>query len=319
MTHPDVVHAPGDVPVRRVDFFLVLVAAFCWGTGGVLGSLLASREHLGSLSVAAMRMLAGGLLLLAGLGLIGRLHTVRLSRAALVRIVVTAFLTAVFEVSFFTAVVTVSVSTATLVTIGASPILVAFWTTVVRRHRPERAVVTALGIALLGLLLLLGVALPAGVAAALGVGLAVLAAAAFGAITLINEQQVAGLDAAILTGYAFLLGGCMVLPFALASGWHLPHAAANWGLVVVMGLVPTAGAYVAFLTGLRTVPATTAVLLSLLEPLTAAVLAAVVLGERLGPLGILGGALLAVAVVLVRPRDRASPTMDGARALALGP
>jgi DME family drug/metabolite transporter len=60
---------------------------------------------------------------------------------------------------------------------------------------------------------------------------------------------------------------------------------------------------VAFLTGLRTVPATTAVLLSLLEPLTAAVLAAFVLGERLGPLGILGGAMLALAVVLVRPRD----------------
>ena len=303
MTHPEGAHAAGEVPIRRVDFLLVLVAAVCWGTGGVLGSLLVRREHLGVLSVASMRMLAGGLLLLAGLGLVGRLHTVRLSRAALVRIALTAFLTAVFEVSFFTAVVTVSVSTATLVTIGASPVLVALWTTVVRRHRPERTVVTALVIALLGLVLLLGVAAPAGTAAGLGVVLAVLAAGAFGAVTIINERQVPGLDAAILTGYSFLLGGCMVLPFALAFGWHLPHTAVNWGLVVVMGLVPTAGAYVAFLTGLRTVPATTAVLLSLLEPLTAAVLAAFVLGERLGPLGILGGALLALAVVLVRPRD----------------
>ena len=320
MTHPAGAHAPGEVPIRRGDFLLVLLAALCWGTGGVLGSLLARREHLGVLSIATLRMLAGGILLLAGLALIGRLHTARLSRPAVVRIALTALLTAIFEVCFFTAVVTVSVSTATLVTIGASPVLVALWTTVVRRHRPERIVVVALLVALLGLVLLLGVAVPAGSRAALGVLVALLAAAAFGTVTILNERAVVGLDPAILTGYAFLLGGGMVLPFALAFGWHLPHVPSNWGLVVVMGLVPTAGAYVAFLTGLRTVPATTAVLLSLVEPLTAAVLAAVVLAERLGPLGIVGGLLLAVAVVLVRPRDRASPTMgEGRRAGARGP
>ena len=303
MTRPEGAHAPGEVPISRVDFLLVLVAAVCWGTGGVLGSLLVRREHLGVLSVASMRMLTGGLLLLAGLGLAGRLHTVRLSRAALVRIVVTAFLTAVFEVSFFTAVVTVSVSTATLVAIGASPVLVALWTTVVRRHRPERTVVTALVIALLGLALLLGVAAPAGTAAGLGVVLAVLAAGAFGAVTIINERQVPGLDAAILTGYSFLLGGCMVLPFALAFGWHPSAHRGQLGPRRRDRSGPDGRR-------VRGVPDRLAdraghdrLLLSLLEPLTAAVLAAVVLGERLGPLGILGGALLGLAVVLVRPRD----------------
>ena len=45
-------------------------------------------------------------------------------------------------------------------------------------------------------------------------------------------------------------------------------------------------------------------MLALLEPLTAAALAAVVLGERLGVTGTVGAVLLAVAVVLAARADR---------------
>ena len=49
---------------------------------------------------------------------------------------------------------------------------------------------------------------------------------------------------------------------------------------------------------------------ALLEPLAAALLAVLVLGERLGLAGWIGAALLVSAVVLARPRPGASPTMD---------
>lgn len=63
-------------------------------------------------------------------------------------------------------------------------------------------------------------------------------------------------------------------------------------------MLPTALAYTAYFHGLAsgTSPDTGAVL-ALLEPLTAATLAAIVLGERLGVVGTIGALVLGVAVV----------------------
>jgi DME family drug/metabolite transporter len=66
--------------------------------------------------------------------------------------------------------------------------------------------------------------------------------------------------------------------------------------LLYLGLVPTALAYWLFLNGLRHTPATTASILTLAEPLTSTVLAALLFGERLAPLGLLGAALLLAAM-----------------------
>ena len=64
------------------------------------------------------------------------------------------------------------------------------------------------------------------------------------------------------------------------------------------GTGPTAVAYTLYFRGLRSAPVGTAALLSLLEPLTSTVLAALILGDRLGPAGIMGAVILAMALVL---------------------
>jgi DME family drug/metabolite transporter len=80
-----------------------------------------------------------------------------------------------------------------------------------------------------------------------------------------------------------------------------PTGAVN--LLALFAVLPTALAYTAYFRGLgaATSPGTGAVL-ALLEPLTAAMLAAAVLGERLGVTGTVG-ALLAVAVLLAARAD----------------
>jgi len=63
-------------------------------------------------------------------------------------------------------------------------------------------------------------------------------------------------------------------------------------------------AYTLFFRGLRTAAASTAALLALLEPLTGAILAASILGERLSATGIAGAVILAAAVIVtVRGAD----------------
>ena len=68
-------------------------------------------------------------------------------------------------------------------------------------------------------------------------------------------------------------------------------------MLLAFGLVPTAVAYTCYFRGLRGAPAGVGVLMALLEPVTSAVLSAVLLGERLGASGIAGGLLLCAALV----------------------
>jgi DME family drug/metabolite transporter len=69
------------------------------------------------------------------------------------------------------------------------------------------------------------------------------------------------------------------------------------GLLAGLGIGPTALAYTLYYRGLRSASPTTAALPTLLEPLTAALLGAAMLGDRLSAPGIAGAVLLAVAVI----------------------
>jgi len=70
-------------------------------------------------------------------------------------------------------------------------------------------------------------------------------------------------------------------------------------------VLPTALAYACYFRGLATATASVGAVAALLEPLTAAVLAAVVLGERLGVAGTVGAVLVGAAVVLAGRQERA--------------
>jgi DME family drug/metabolite transporter len=90
----------------------------------------------------------------------------------------------------------------------------------------------------------------------------------------------------------------------LTGGLGFAVDARSLTLLIALGAVPTALAYVCFFRGLVRVHATTAALTALLEPLTGAVLGALVLGDRLGLAGWLGALVLGVAVVLGARAER---------------
>jgi DME family drug/metabolite transporter len=183
---------------------------------------------------------------------------------------------------------------------------------------PSQAGIT--GLALTGLGLLVG--LPSGgfreTAVLASAGMAVLAAAGFAAVTLTGSRPVPGLDDLTVTGLGFTIGGLALMPLAAATtGLSFRPDPAAIGLLLALGAGPTAVAYTLYFRGLRTAAAGTAALLALLEPLTGAVLAALILGDHLGATGIAGGAILAAAVLLAvatsRPGGDDSPRPAGAQ------
>jgi DME family drug/metabolite transporter len=298
-------------PVSGVSF--LVLAGVLWGTGGVLGGLLADAAGLSSLAVAAYRLSVGGLLIVGYLLVTG--HPLPRGGAAWRRVAATGALAALFQGAYFTAVSLMSVSIATLVTIGSSPVLVLL----AGRRSPDRRQVTAVGLALVGLGLLVGLPAdgpggPTASAVLAGSAFALLAAAGFTAMSLLAARPVPGLDDATTTGLGFTLGGALLVPVAAAtSGLGFAPDTRSVGLLLALGLVPTALAYTSYFRGLRSAPAAVGVLMALLEPLTAAVLAAVLLGERLGVAGVAGAVLLGAAVVLTSRGSGRSAVQERAR------
>jgi drug/metabolite transporter (DMT)-like permease len=103
-----------------------------------------------------------------------------------------------------------------------------------------------------------------------------------------------------------VVGTPLLAAFVSPSAWSAvdPRAA---GLLAVAAIGPGALAGMTFVWGLRRMPAANASTLTLLEPLVSILLAAALLGERLGARAIAGGALiLGGAVVVMRQQAGAS-------------
>jgi drug/metabolite transporter, DME family len=288
--------------------FCLFIAGMFLGTGGLTGRLLAGATGLSPVAVAGYRLIIGGLLILAFLVLTG--WRPPRGRAAWARVAVVGLLVAIYQACYFASVALTTVSLATLVAIGAFPVLVSVLERVTGRRRIDRRTLGTTGLALAGLGLLVG--LPAGGFSATAVlasaGLALAAAGGFATVSVIVARPVPELGDLSTAGLGFTVGGLLLLPVASTTvGLSFRPSAVAIGLLAVLGTVPTALAYTLYFRGLATVSATTAALVTLLEPLTGAVLAAVLLRDRLGVAGIAGAILLAAAVMLAaRTADEGS-------------
>lgn len=279
-------------------FPLVVLAALCWGTSGVSGRIVADRTDLGPLDIAWHRMAIGAVVLLAA-HLVTRHRRPpsagRPSRSVAVRLALVAAGLAGYQLAYFAAVATAGVSVATLVALGLAPLLIALGGTALGSGRPDRATFTALGVALVGLVLLVGLTAgaSAGTAVLLGALLACGSALGYAVVTLAGGHVPAGVPVTLV---GFTGGALLLTPAVLAAGLRVTTEPVALATLVYLGAVPSAAAYALFFRGLRTVPGAVAGIVTLLEPVTATVLATAFLGERL-PVGALAGGLLVLGAV----------------------
>ncbi|HEX3782493.1 MAG TPA: DMT family transporter [Pseudonocardiaceae bacterium] len=277
---------------------MLVCAGLLWGTGGFSGTVLGRVAGLSPIAIAAYRLAVGGLLIGVVLAVTGR--RLPMTRAALVRVAAIGGLAAIYQASYFAAVALTSVSLATLITIGSSPVLVLAVEAATGRRRLDRGAVLTVALALAGLGLLVGVPSGGFGPAALfgGAGLAVLAGAGFATMTLISARPVTGLDELTTAGAGFGIGGALLLAVAIPTvGIGFQPTPTALGLLVFLGLVPTAIAYTLYFRGLPSAGPGTAALLALLEPLVGSLLSVLLLHDQFGVAGLAGAVLLMVAVI----------------------
>jgi drug/metabolite transporter (DMT)-like permease len=199
------------------------------------------------------------------------------------------------SICFFTALKHASAGLVSLL-LYLYPALVAILAVVVLKERLTRRKLLALGLALAGAVLTIGLSgggTPTGVA--LGVGAAVIYALyiIYGTHLL---KSVPPIPAA-----AVIMAATAVVYVAVvaARGPRWPATPAGWGWIAAIAAISTVVATVAFLAGLERIGPTSASTLSTIEPVISVGLAALVLGERLAPLGMTGGVMILGAVLLL--------------------
>lgn len=289
----------------------VVGASALWGTTGTAATFAPSVSPL---AIGAVAMGAGGLLqaLYAVQPIVS--HWVSL-RVRWLLVSLGAAAVAVYPLAFYSSMRLSGVALGTVVSIGSAPLASA-----VIERLADRKVLTRrwmlgalIGVAGAGLLCLSGNsaerpgalvepwAVPAGVILGLVAGMSY-ALYSWAAHRLISG----GVSSRAAMGAVFGLGGVLLMPVLAVTGRPLLESWSNFTVGAYMALVPMFAGYVLFGWGLARVRASTATGLSLVETVVAAVLAVVVVGERLPALGWLGIALVLASLFVLTPRQAGS-------------
>jgi DME family drug/metabolite transporter len=334
------VHSNTTLPVGR-GILYILVAAVAWGTGGAVAAVLYDTSGLGPIAVSFWRF-AAGVLLLGAFHLLTRRRWRPVTRQSLRQVVITGVGLVIFQTAYFAAVGYAGLAVATVVTLGLGPVLIAVGARLTTDERLGRGGILTVVLALLGLFLLVGGGgATTGTAPALGLACAALSATGYAAVTLLNRRTSQARDtrtrkagspttsqaASPTTSQAgdplsttlggFVVGMVCLFPAALLEGL-LPTSgdpSQTVALLAYLGAAPSALAYGLFFAGLAVVRATTAAVLTLAEPLAAAVIAVLWLNERLTAPATAGALVLASAVLALTWSERrptATPTTAGA-------
>jgi DME family drug/metabolite transporter len=280
----------------------IALAAVLWGTIGVTTKLLYGLAATNPLSIGFFRLgLAAPLVTAAAWAHLGR-RTFAIAPRDLLRLTLVGAMLAFYQVCYFAAIAQTGVVLATLVTLCTAPVLVGMIGVALTRERLPRSTIVALGSALAGTALLMvgpPETAPHAAATVAGVVLALGSATGYAVMAVISRALAARYHPLQVTGLGFVAGAALLLPLALAGGLAIRYPPQGWLLLAGLGLVPTAGGHLLFQAGMRTTPATSASILTLLEPVTATILAWVIFGERLGPWGLPGTLLLLAALAVL--------------------
>lgn len=260
---------------RRALVYVVL-AALAWGTGGPTGALLSQHAGLTPLATSFWRLAAAAAWLTAARLAVRRTPLRPSAAATPVRHIMSGLGLAVCQLGYFTAIPRVGVGIATVIALGAAPIFI----TLAARERLTPALFAAVA----GLVLL---SATSGTTNLTGIAAAVTSAAGYSLTTLLNRNTPDPLTTALL---GFTAGAAFLAPFAA-----LPTTLTGWLLIAYFGLIPTAFAYTLFYAGLRTLKASTASVLALLEPVVATAIGVLAFHEHLTLTALTGAAILLAA------------------------
>ena len=265
------------LPMRSRN--LVVLAAVCFATTGTAQQL--GPDSSSPLGVAAIRFFIGSIMLFLLSSVRPKRHLVT-DRQPLATWIwaVAAFGQALYGAAFFSAVRSTGVAVGTVVALGSAPLITSAITAISSRKAPSLSWLGTTLFAIVGMSLIVvsgkeSQVTVSGVALALCAGLGY-ALFALGSKTILSS----GVSSELAMAKVFGVASLMLAPtlFFVDLEWLLHGDAIV--MVVWLGVVTLALAYWSYATGLRQLEPSQTTMITLVEPVVATLLGAVVLSER---------------------------------------
>lgn len=295
----------------------IVIASLLWGTTGTAASY---APNISPLAIGAFAMGFGGVLLclVARNSLVQDVKKLRSNPAA---VIFGSLCVAIYPLAFYSSMRLSGVAIGTIVSIASAPL----FAVLLERLFSKKAIslqwcvsflLGASGIAMLAVGKTSTEAVQNNLAGQqLGVLLGLLAGLTYAGYSwaakqLIDKQVKSTSAMACLFGCA----ATVLLPSLFFTGSNLFVSGINTSVVLYMAVIPMFLGYLLFGFGLKTTEASTATLITLIEPLVAALLAIYVLGEQFKPIG--WGGMVLVCFCLIVQTIKFKPERQGAASLS---
>ncbi|MFD5224901.1 DMT family transporter [Microbacterium sp. NPDC058342] len=304
---------------RLCGIAAITVTSLLWGTTGTAATF---APGVGPLAIGAAALGIGGLLQ-AAVAIPALRRAGASLRARFGVVVLGAMAVAVYPLSFYSSMHYAGVAVGSVISLASAPLASGLLERLVDASPLSRWWVLAAGLGIVGSIALCASKLDGPAADAtstlIGIGLGLVAGATYAMYSwVVHGLMRSGIDRSAAMGSVFGAGGALLLPVLLLTGAPLVASAQNLAVAGYMALVPMFLGYLAFGYGLMKVSASTATTVTLTEPAIATVLAVVVVGERLGPLGWVGLCVIGFVLLILAfaPTNAASPprTLSGGNA-----
>lgn len=287
---------------RLLGFSTVLIAAILWGTTGTAATF---APEVSAVAIGAVAMGGGGLMQAAlSAGLIRR-HA-NLLKYQWRLLLLGAIAVAIYPLAFYASMRLAGVTIGTVVSIGSAPLLSALIEYRLDGLRLTKRWVTGAGLGLTGMMLLCLAEgsghVPTGTETGVipGVLLGLVAGLTYALYSWTARRLMqSGVASRAAMGATFGIGGLMLMPVLLITGAPLLTSWGNASVGLYMAVVPMFLGYLCFGHGLSRIPASTATTITLFEPVVAAGLAILIVGERLPSLGWVGIVLILACLVCI--------------------
>lgn len=280
---------------------MVVIAAMLWGTTGTAQSFV--PPQLSSYWVGTLRLVVAAAFFLPQLWVRGRsvMTGVTVRRLPWKGICLAAACMSAYNLAFFAGVRSTGVAVGTALALGSGPIWAGVLQITIYRRLPKRIWWLGTGVAVVGVVAMVTGKDDGVPVSWLGVALCLFAGLSYATYAIVNQRMVSNASPFTVTATVFTLAAMFAIPGAVGLSGVPDLHVSDVAIVLWLGVVSTGVAYLIFSHALRHVPAATGVVLTLAEPVTAFVLAIVVVGEQPGVSQGLGlGAVLAGLWLVVR-------------------
>ncbi|MFA0190153.1 DMT family transporter [Vibrio lentus] len=295
-----------NLAINRVNEFqtgtlAILFASILWGTTGTAASF---APDLSPLAIGAFSMGVGGLMQ-AGLAYRKILFAFDKLLQNKKLLAVSALALAVYPLAFYSSMKLSGVAIGTVVSIATAPFFSALLECLIsKKNNINKRWLTSFAIGVVGIgLLVFSESSSANESGEdlklLGIALGLVAGLCYAIYSWATKALIdKGIKSQAAMGSIFGLGAMLLLPTLWFTGDNLFSSQTNVLVISYLTLIPQCLGYIAFSFGLRHVTASSANLLTLFEPVVAAVLAVCVVGELIPFTGWLGMSLIVLCLFI---------------------